>query len=68
MTPAGVVYLATRAPRPKLDVEALSEWSAEDVTRESIPEGFRNRKLHRIWRLVRGARQGEGGTGFGIDG
>jgi 23S rRNA G2445 N2-methylase RlmL len=68
MTPSGVAYLVTRAPRPKLDVEALSEWSVEDVTRDSIPEDFRSRKIHRIWRLVRRARQGEGGKGFGIDG
>jgi 23S rRNA (guanine2445-N2)-methyltransferase / 23S rRNA (guanine2069-N7)-methyltransferase len=67
MAPSGVVYLVTRAPRPRLDVESLSGWSVEDVSRESIPEDFRSRKVHRIWRLVRNP-QGDGGTGFGSAG
>ena len=52
MEPSGAVYLVTRAPRPKLDAEALSEWSVEDVTAGSLPEDFRSRKIHRIWRLA----------------
>jgi hypothetical protein len=52
MAPAGIAYLVTRAPRPRLDVEALSEWSVEDVTAESLPEDFRSRRIHRVWRLV----------------
>jgi 23S rRNA G2445 N2-methylase RlmL/23S rRNA G2069 N7-methylase RlmK/C1962 C5-methylase RlmI len=52
MAPSGVAYLVTRAPRPKLDVEALSAWSVEDVTAESLPEDFRSRRIHRVWRLV----------------
>lgn len=68
MAPSGVVYLVTRAPRAKLDAEALSAWSVEDVTRESIPEEFRSRKIHRMWRLVRKAAQGGEGTVFGIAG
>jgi hypothetical protein len=67
MAPSGVVYLVTRAPRPRLDVESLSGWSVEDVSRESIPEDFRSRKVHRIWRLVRNP-QGDVGTGFGSAG
>lgn len=51
MAPGGIVYLVTRAPRPKLDVEALSDWSVEDVTAKSLPEDIR-KKVHRIWRLV----------------
>ena len=68
MATSGVVYLVTREPRPKLDVEALVDWSVEDVTRESIPEDFRSRKIHRIWRLVRRLPQGDVGTGFGSAG
>ncbi len=63
MAPGGVVYLVTRAARPKLDVEALSDWRVEDVTAESLPEEFRSRKIQRVWRLVR-----QGDTGFGRNG
>jgi 23S rRNA G2445 N2-methylase RlmL len=68
MAPSGVVYLVTRSPRPKLDVEALSDWSVEDVSGKSIPEDFRSRKIHRIWRLVRKPPRGDAATGFGFDG
>jgi hypothetical protein len=65
MDPSGVVYLVTREPRSKLDVARLVHWNAEDVTGDTLPEEFRSRKIHRIWRLVRREPQGDGGTGFG---
>jgi 23S rRNA G2445 N2-methylase RlmL/23S rRNA G2069 N7-methylase RlmK/C1962 C5-methylase RlmI len=71
MATSGVVYLVTREPRSKLDVEALVDWSVEDVTRVTIPEDVRSRKIHRIWRLVslrRRALQGDVGTGLGSAG
>jgi 23S rRNA (guanine2445-N2)-methyltransferase / 23S rRNA (guanine2069-N7)-methyltransferase len=63
MPPESVVFLVTRAPRPRLDIEALSDWSVTDVTAKGLPEEFRRRKVQRIWRLV---RQGE--IGFGSAG
>jgi 23S rRNA G2069 N7-methylase RlmK/C1962 C5-methylase RlmI len=51
LAPSGVAYLVTRAPRTKLDVEALSDWSVEDVTAETLPEEYR-RKILKIWRLT----------------
>ncbi len=68
MEPSSVVYLVTREPRPRLDVEALVDWRVEDVTADCVPEDFRSLKILRIWRLVRGAPQGDVGTGFGSAG
>ncbi len=51
--PGGIFYLTTRAPRPRLPAEALEPWAVEDVTASSIPEEFRNQKLHRAWRMTR---------------
>jgi 23S rRNA G2445 N2-methylase RlmL len=68
IAPSGVLYLVTRSPRPRLDVEALSSWKIEDVSSKSIPEDFRSRKIHRIWRLVRTGPQVEEGTGLGTAG
>jgi 23S rRNA G2445 N2-methylase RlmL len=68
MDPSGVVYLVTRERRPKLDVSKLVDWDAEDVTAKTLPEEFRSRKLHRIWRLTGRGRQEALGTGFGSDG
>ncbi len=63
MERGGVAYLVTRALRGKLDVEALSDWSVEDVTAKSLPEEFRSQKNQRVWRLVR-----QGDTGLGSAG
>ena len=52
--PSGLVYLVCRAPRSKLDIESLSDWEVEDVTADTLPEEFRSRKSHRIWRLTAG--------------
>ena len=62
MEPSGVVYFVTREPRPKLDVAKLVDWDVADVTAETLPEEFRSRKIHRIWRLVRRELQGVVGT------
>jgi 23S rRNA (guanine2069-N7)-methyltransferase / 23S rRNA (guanine2445-N2)-methyltransferase len=51
--PTGILYLTTRAARPRLPAEALVDWDVEDVTDRSFPEDFRNRKLHRAWRATR---------------
>jgi 23S rRNA G2445 N2-methylase RlmL len=68
METSGVVYLVTREPRSKLDVARLVHWNADDVTGDTLPEEFRSRKLHRIWRLTLRGRQEVVGTGFGSDG
>jgi 23S rRNA (guanine2445-N2)-methyltransferase / 23S rRNA (guanine2069-N7)-methyltransferase len=68
MEPSGVLYLVSREPRPKLDIAKLADWDVEDVTAKSLLEDFRSRKIHRIWRLVRRAPQGDEGTGFGSAG
>jgi hypothetical protein len=52
MEPSGVVYLVIRERRPKLDTARLADWNVEDVSATTLPEEFRSRKIHRIWRLV----------------
>jgi 23S rRNA (guanine2445-N2)-methyltransferase / 23S rRNA (guanine2069-N7)-methyltransferase len=56
MASSGIAYLVTRSPRPKLAVEALSDWGVEEVTADTLPEEFRQ-KNHRVWRLVFNARR-----------
>jgi 23S rRNA G2069 N7-methylase RlmK/C1962 C5-methylase RlmI len=53
ITPGGVVFFSTNYRRFKLDEGALGDYSIRDITRQTIPEDFRNRRIHKCWRLIR---------------
>jgi len=59
MSRGGVIYFSTNFRRFKLDEGALARahLSVRDITSQTIPEDFRNKRIHRCWRLVCG--QGE---------
>lgn len=48
----GVVYFSTNYRKFKLDTEALECEHIEEITHQSVPKDFRNKKIHRCWRLV----------------
>jgi 23S rRNA (cytosine1962-C5)-methyltransferase len=52
LKPAGVCYFSTNFRGFRLADQAWPDGVIEDVTEASIPEDFRNRKVHRCWRLV----------------
>jgi 23S rRNA (guanine2445-N2)-methyltransferase / 23S rRNA (guanine2069-N7)-methyltransferase len=50
----GVVFFSTNFRRFKLDEAALTgDFTLRDITRQTIPEDFRNQRIHKCWRLVR---------------
>lgn len=53
ITPGGVVYFSTNSRRFKLDEPALKGLATRDITAKTIPEDFRNERIHRCWRMVR---------------
>jgi 23S rRNA (guanine2445-N2)-methyltransferase / 23S rRNA (guanine2069-N7)-methyltransferase len=54
ITPGGIVFFSTNFRRFKLDEAALAaHFTIRDVTRQTIPEDFRNERIHACWRLVR---------------
>lgn len=53
MTPGGVIYFSTNSRRFKLDEAALSGVTIRDITRQTIPEDFRNQRIHRCSRMVK---------------
>jgi 23S rRNA (guanine2445-N2)-methyltransferase / 23S rRNA (guanine2069-N7)-methyltransferase len=53
ISPNGAVFFSTNFRRFKLDEAALAAYSIRDITRQTIPEDFRNERIHRCWRLVR---------------
>lgn len=53
IAPGGVVYFSTNFRRFKLDEAALTDYTIRNITRQTIPEDFRNERIHACWQLVR---------------
>jgi 23S rRNA G2069 N7-methylase RlmK/C1962 C5-methylase RlmI len=53
LAPGGVLYFSTNFRGFRLAQEALPPLTITDISAESVPEDFRNRKIHQCWRLVR---------------
>jgi len=58
--PTGVVYFSTNFRRFKPEFEATGPggvWeTVDEISGETVPEDFRNKRVHRCWRLVRGTQ------------
>jgi len=52
LSPGGVVYFSTNFRRFKFAEEEIPAQAIE-ITRQTIPPDFRNRRIHRCWKLVR---------------
>jgi 23S rRNA G2069 N7-methylase RlmK/C1962 C5-methylase RlmI len=48
----GVVYFSTNAQRFKLRKDEITCGSIKEITEDTVPLDFRNRRAHRCWRLV----------------
>jgi 23S rRNA (guanine2445-N2)-methyltransferase / 23S rRNA (guanine2069-N7)-methyltransferase len=53
VVPGGSVFFSTNFRRFKLDEAALGDYSVRDITRQTIPEDFRNERIHKCWLLMR---------------
>lgn len=56
LSPEGVVYFSNNNRRFKLDEAGLVEagYSGREISRRTVPPEYRNTRIHRCWRLVRG--------------
>jgi len=58
LTPGGTLYFSTNSRSLKFDADLVGGaatregTSIEDISEASIPEDFRNRKIHRMWRFT----------------
>lgn len=55
LQPRGVLYFSTNSRRFKLDDAAVAGAAVREITKHTIPEDFRNKRIHRCWRMVKGA-------------
>ena len=53
IAPGGVVYFSTNFRRFKLAEEQLEGVTVREISRQTVPPDFRNRRIHRCWRMLR---------------
>lgn len=53
ITPGGKVYFSTNFRRFRLNEGGLADYMIREITRQTIPEDFRNKRVHRAWQLTR---------------
>ncbi len=53
LAPGGVLYFSTNLRTFRFDRAAAAGFAGEEISARTIPEDFRNRRIHRAWRFVR---------------
>jgi 23S rRNA (cytosine1962-C5)-methyltransferase len=48
-----VLYFSTNLRSFKLDDSAVAGLAGEEISTRTVPEDFRNRRIHRCWRFTR---------------
>ncbi|NOY43739.1 MAG: bifunctional 23S rRNA (guanine(2069)-N(7))-methyltransferase RlmK/23S rRNA (guanine(2445)-N(2))-methyltransferase RlmL [Planctomycetes bacterium] len=52
MTPGGVIFFSTNSRRFKLNEASLAGVDIHEISRQTVPEDFRNKRIHRCWRMI----------------
>ena len=52
MNPGGVVYFSNNFRAFKLDSTSLAVKHIHEITNQTVPPNYRNRRIHRCWRIV----------------
>ena len=55
LAPGGVLYFSTNFRGFRLSSDQLPPLRIEDISAASVPEDFRNRKIHQCWRMTAGS-------------
>jgi 23S rRNA (cytosine1962-C5)-methyltransferase len=51
---SGILYFSTNLQSFKPAADAFAGLDAEEISQRTVPEDFRNRRIHRCWRAVKG--------------
>ncbi len=49
--PGGVIFFSTNFRRFKFESESLMATSIHEISKQTVPDEFRNRRIHRCWRI-----------------
>jgi 23S rRNA G2069 N7-methylase RlmK/C1962 C5-methylase RlmI len=52
LNPHGVVYFSTNFRKFKPGLAELSQFESIEISSKTVPEDFRNRKIHRCWKMT----------------
>jgi len=63
LAPEGELLFSTNLRSFRLDAAALSGLNIIDISAQTVPPDFRNRKIHKCWRICRGEGRGARGEG-----
>ena len=53
MSPQGIIFFSTNFRRFKLAEAELPGLTIREISRQTVPPDFRNRRIHRCWRMVK---------------
>jgi 23S rRNA (guanine2445-N2)-methyltransferase / 23S rRNA (guanine2069-N7)-methyltransferase len=53
MSPEWIIFFSTNFRRFKLAEEEIRGVTIREISRQTVPADFRNRRVHRAWRMVR---------------
>ena len=53
LSPGGLLFFSTNARRFKLEEAVLVGLTVREISNRTVPEDFRNRRIHRCWRMVK---------------
>jgi 23S rRNA (cytosine1962-C5)-methyltransferase len=57
VAPGGEIFFSTNSRTFELDADGVpGDFGCHEISHRSVPEDFRNRKIHRCWRLAEGWR------------
>ena len=51
--PGGTIFFSTNFRRFKLDEAALTGVAIRDISKQTVPEDYRNKRIHRCWRFLK---------------
>ncbi|WP_164101742.1 bifunctional 23S rRNA (guanine(2069)-N(7))-methyltransferase RlmK/23S rRNA (guanine(2445)-N(2))-methyltransferase RlmL [Candidatus Laterigemmans baculatus] len=52
MSSGGVIYFSNNFRRFKFDPEAIHAGAIHEISKQTVPPDYRNRRIHRCWRIV----------------
>ncbi|MDE1712940.1 SAM-dependent methyltransferase, partial (plasmid) [Chromobacterium amazonense] len=53
LAPGGWLYFSNNLRTFQLDQRLSDDYQIRDISAQSVPEDFRNRKIHQCWRISR---------------
>jgi len=53
MPTGGIIYFSTNFRRFKMSESEISSATVKEISSQTVPEDFRNKRIHRCWRIVK---------------